>query len=268
MSAELAATLPRAVLGRALGLIFGAYFFGNIVGSPLSGELAAAIGLRGAIAIAVLAFVASTAFVIGVRGAPPTSERARFEVGRTFWTLLAIAPFAAMLTSVSLVLLPVYLREVAAIPLERIGIYAGLVSLGAAVLAAANGRLADEIGPVPALVAGAGVLTAGAGLMALSGRTEPLLLLSAFLLGATQAANPVLAAAVERILPPTRVALGYSSYQLVFAIGFGGGGAVAGFLYETDPLLPLLVTVGLALPVAALIGVVLARALPRYREAL
>ena len=83
--------------------------------------------------------------------------------------------------------------------------------------------------------------------------------LAAFLLGATQAANPVLAAAVERILPPSRVALGYATYQLAFAIGFGGGGVAAGFLYEAEPLLPFIVTVALALPVAAIVALILTR---------
>ena len=82
------------------------------------------------------------------------------------------------------------------------------------------------------------------------------------MLGATQAANPVLAAVVERILPPTRLALGYASYQLAFAVGFGSGGTLAGFLYEADPLLPFLVTVALALPVAALVAIVIVRIAP------
>jgi predicted MFS family arabinose efflux permease len=88
-------------------------------------------------------------------------------------------------------------------------------------------------------------------------------MVAALLLGATQAANPVLAAAVERILPPSRVALGYATYQLAFAVGFGSGGTVAGFLYEADPLLPFLVTVALALPIAATVAVVIARIAPR-----
>jgi len=73
----------------------------------------------------------------------------------------------------------------------------------------------------------------------------------------------VLAAAVERIIPPARAALGYATYQVAFAIGFGSGGTVAGFLYEADPLLPFIVTAALALPVAATIGVVLTRTAAR-----
>ncbi|TMG32978.1 MAG: hypothetical protein E6H94_11285 [Chloroflexi bacterium] len=72
----------------------------------------------------------------------------------------------------------------------------------------------------------------------------------------------MLAAVVERILPPTRLALGYASYQLAFAVGFGSGGTLAGFLYEADPLLPFLVTVALALPVAALVAIVIVRIAP------
>ena len=238
MIAQLAATTRRDALGRAIGLVFGAYFLGNIVSSPFSGAIGAAIGLRATLGLAVVAFMASSALVFGLRAMPPIVDRERVRFPRTFWTLLGVTPVASLLSIVSIALLPVYLREIAAVPLERVGVYA-------------------------ALVAAATVLTTGAGLIALSGRSEPLIVIAALLLGATQAANPVLAAAVERIIPPARIALGYATYQFAFAIGFGGGGTVAGFLYEADPLLPFLVTVALALPVAAVIGVVIGRAAPR-----
>ena len=259
MTAQLAATTDRRVLGRAIGIVFGAYFFGNIIGAPFAGALGATIGLRETIGVAVVMFVISSAFTFGVRSFPPMTERVRLRLPATFWTLLAITPLASGLSIVSIALLPVYLRDIAAIPLERIGVYVGLVALGSALLAAANGRLADGIGPVPALLGASTILTAAAALMAFAGRAEPVIALAAFLLGATQAANPVLAAAVERILPPSRVALGYATYQLAFAIGFGGGGVAAGFLYEAEPLLPFIVTVALALPVAAIVALILTR---------
>jgi MFS family permease len=264
MSAQIAATTDRASLGRAIGIVFGAFWLGNIVSAPFSGAIGAEIGLRATLGIAVVAFLASSALVFGVRAMPPIAEREHLRLPRSFWTLLAITPFAALLSVVSVTLLPIYLKDVAAIPLERIGIYAALVALGSAVLAPAAGRAADEFGAVVALMGAAVVLTCGAGLMSLAGRTESLIVVGALLLGATQAANPVLAAAVERILPRSRVALGYATYQLAFAMGFGSGGTVAGFLYAADPLLPFLVTVALALPVAATVAVVVARIAPRH----
>jgi predicted MFS family arabinose efflux permease len=267
MIAQLAATTDRRMLGRAIGIVFGAYFFGNIIGAPIAGALGATIGLRETIAVAVVAFVLSSLLTFGVRAMPPVAEREHLRFPKTFWTLLAITPLASGLSIVSIALLPVYLRDIAAIPLERVGIYVGLVALGSALLAAGNGRLADGIGPVPALLGAAAVLTTAAGLMAFAGRSEPAIAVAAFLLGATQAANPVLAAAVERILPPSRVALGYATYQLAFAVGFGGGGTIAGFLYEAEPLLPFLVTVALALPVAATVAIILSRVMSARREA-
>jgi len=153
------------------------------------------------------------------------------------------------------------LREHAAVghPLDRLGVYLGLVSVGAAGLAIGAGRLADALGAVPALLGAAGVMTAASVLMTLSGRAEPVVGLAALLLGATQAANPVVASAVERIIPPARAAQGYATYQVAFALGFGAGGTVAGFLYEADPLLPFIATAALALPVAAIVAAVLSR---------
>jgi MFS family permease len=259
MTAQLAATTDRRMLGRAIGIVFGAYFFGNIIGAPLATEIGERIGLRETIGLAVVAFVLSSALTLGVRALPPLAVREKLRFPATFWTLLVITPFASGLSIISIALLPIYLRDVAAVPFGHIGVFVGLVALGSAVLAAGNGRLADAIGPVPALLGASAILTAAAALMALAGRAEPVIALAAFLLGATQAANPVLAAAVERILPPSRVALGYATYQLAFSIGFGAGGAVAGFLYEADPLLPFLVTVALALPVAAIVALIVTR---------
>src|SRR5207249_4917976 len=142
---------------------------------------------------------------------------------------------------------PIYVRDVAAIPLERVGVYVALVALGAALFSAVAGRIADRVGPVPAVIGAGAVLTLGAGTIALSGRSEVPLALGSFLLGAQIAPNPVLAGALERVLPPARTALGYAGLPLVFALGFGPGRLLSGVLYDADPLLPLPVPLGLLL---------------------
>lgn len=256
-------TTPRAELGRALGIVLGSYFAGNILGAPIAGVIAASFGFRAAVSVASGFLAASALLTFFMRAVPPHPERGAFRPPRAFWVLLAITPFAAMLSIVSLAFLPIYLRDVAAIPLDRLGFYVALVSVGAAALAVAAGRLADAIGTVPALLASAGILTAASVLIALSGRDATLVAVAVLLLGATQAANPVVASAVERIIPPARAAQGYATYQVAFALGFGGGGTIAGFLYEADPLLPFVVTAALALPVAATVAAVLNATAPR-----
>ena len=264
--AYVTSTTPRAELGRSLGIVLGAYFAGNIIGAPVAGVIAASVGFRAAIAVAAVLLAGSAAVTLALRSVPPVRERGPFRPPRTFWILLAITPFAAGISIVALAFLPVYLREIAAIPLDRLGVYLGLVSVGAAGLAVAAGRLADAIGAVPALLSAAVVVTAASVLMAFSGRAEPLVGLAALLLGATQAANPVVASAVERIIPPARAAQGYATYQVAFALGFGAGGTAAGFLYEADPLLPFIATAALALPVAAIVAAVLSRVTVRQSD--
>ena len=253
----------RAQLGRALGLVLGAYFAGNILGAPLAGIVAASYSYRTAVAAAAVVFTVAAGLTFALRSVLPHPERGPFRPPRAFWMLLALTPFAAMLSIVSLAFIPVYLHDIAAIPLERLGLYLALISLGAAALAIAAGSLADEVGAVPALIACAATLTVASILIALSGRSEPLVALAALGLGATQAANPVVASAVERIIPQARAALGYATYQTAFAVGFGSGGTIAGFLYDADPLLPFIVTAALALPIATVVGIVIARAAPR-----
>ncbi len=259
MSAHLAATTPRGRLGGELGVVYGAFFFGTILAAPFAGSIGAAVGLRGGIAIATVMFGLSSALVFRVSSTPTVAHVPGPRLPRSFWTLLAVTPLAAVIATVVNPLFPVYVRDVAAIPLERVGVYVGLIALGSALFAALNGRVADRVGPVPAVVGAGAVLTLGAGTIALSGRSELPLAIGSLLLGAQTAPNPVLAAALERVLPPARAALGYSGFQLVFALGFGAGGLLSGVLYDADPLLPLLVQLSLALPLTATIAVIVAR---------
>src|SRR5205823_12667268 len=102
-------------------------------------------------------------------------------------------------------------------------------------------------------------LTFGCAMAALLASNGLLVAIGLVLAGANVASNPVLAALLERVVPPARAALGYASFQLVYAAGFGAGGIVAGSLYDADPRLPLLVTVALGLPIAMVFATVIGR---------
>lgn len=106
---------------------------------------------------------------------------------------------------------------------------------------------------------GSAVLTIAAGMFLLPQRGEPLIGLATFLLGATAAANPVLFTAVARSMPRTRASIGFAMYLLASTVGLAIGGALAGFLYAVDPHLPFTFTLVLALPVAALVAVIVVR---------
>ncbi len=259
MSAHVAAVAPRALLGRAMGTVYGAFFVGFIIASPLAGTLAAHFGMRAAILIGAVFFGLSTAATLGLASGSGAHLLAPGRFPRAFWALLALAPIGAFVAVLPTPLLPVYVRDVAGAPLEQVGIYIACLSLGSALFSAAGGRLADRFGPAPAVVANALVLTVGCAMAALLASNGIFVAIGLVLAGANVASNPVLAALLERIVPPARAALGYASFQLVYAAGFGAGGIIAGSLYDADPHLPLLVTVALALPVAVLFAVVVAR---------
>lgn len=172
--------------------------------------------------------------------------------------MLAVVPFAAFVAVLPTPLLPVYLRDVGGVPLERIGLLAAFGNVGAAALSAASGRIADRVGPASMIVANV-VAAAGGALVVALARGEQALAAGIFLLGAAFAVNPVVAAALASVLPRARVALAYASFQLAFTIGFGAGGMAAGALYAADPLLPLLVTAALALPLGAIVALAASR---------
>ena len=259
MSAHVAASAPRALLGRAMGAVYGSFFLGFIIASPLAGTMAARFGYRGAIIIGALCFALSTTAAFGLAPGRTAASAGTGRFPRLFWVLLALTPLGSFVAVLPTPLLPVYVRDVAGSPLELVGVYVACVSLGSAVLSAAAGRLADRFGAAPAVLANATVLVAGCAIAALFAPTGLLVAIGLILVGANVASNPVLAAMLERIVPASRAAVGYASFQLVYALGFGGGGIVAGSLYDADPHLPLLATVALALPVAAIISIVVAR---------
>ena len=259
MSAHIAATEAKDRLGRAMGTLFGSFFLGVIIGSPLSGIIAARYGYRATFAAAVFLFAGSAALDLLITQTRVVHSGPVRRWPGAFWALLALTPFAALIAVLPTPLFSVYLRDVAAIPLERIGLYVALVSIGSAIFSALAGRMADRIGPAPAVVSAAVALTAGAAALALAARVDYAVAAGAVLIGASQAANPVLAATIERILPPSRIAVGYAAFQLAYTGGFGIGSIVAGSLYETDPRLPLLVTVAGAVPVAATVAVIVTR---------
>ena len=260
MSAHVSATAPRAVLGRAMGTVYGSFFVGFIIASPLSGALAARFGMRAAILAGAVFFALSTATTIGLgagRGAHLLGD-ARFP--RAFWVLLALAPIGAFVAVLPTPLLPVYVRDVVDSPLELVGLYVACLSLGSALFSTVAGRLADRYGPAPAVILNALVLTVGCAMAALLAANGIFVAVGLVLAGANVASNPVFAALLERIVPPARAALGYASFQLVYAVGFGIGGIAAGSLYTEDARLPMLVTIALALPVAMIFALVIARA--------
>ena len=259
LSSHLASTTPRARLGGELGIVYGAFFLGTIFASPFAGSIAATFGLRTALAFSVIAFALSSVATLWLADIAPAKPVDGPPLTRAFWVLMAVTPFAALIAVIVNPLFPVYVRDIAAVPLEQVGVFVGLVALGSAVFSAANGRVADAVGPVPALI-GAGVaLTLGAAVIALAGHQVALLGLGSLLLGSQTAANPVLVSALARVLPPARAALGYTGFQLAYALGYGSGGLLSGLLYDSDPLLPLLVQIALAIPVTATVAVIVSR---------
>jgi DHA1 family inner membrane transport protein len=258
-SAHIAASAPRAVLGRAMGLVYGAFFIGIIVASPLAGALAARSGMRAAILGGAIFFGLSAVTTMGLGAGRGAHLLGAAKFPPAFWALLALVPIGSFVAVLPTPLLPVYVRDIAGSPLELVGLFVACLALGSALFSVLAGRLADRIGPAPAVIVNALILTIGCATAALLASNGILVAIGLVLAGANVASNPVLAALLERIVPPARAALGYASFQLVYAAGFGAGGIVAGALYDADPHLPLLVTVALALPVAVVVALVVAR---------
>ncbi len=255
VTAHVARVEGPARMGHAMGMVYGAFFAGTILASPLSGILAAAVGPRWAIGAGVILFGLSTLAVTRIRPTPPAHEVATRHLGQPFWMLLAVTPFAALIAQLAVPLLPVYLRGHLGVPLEQVGIYIALFAAGAAGFSALAGRFADRFGPVAALLTFAAIFALGAVTLGLVAGGIPLAF-GALLLGANVAGDPVMAATLQRILPAKRTAFGYAAFQLAYTAGQGGAAVIGGRLYETTAFLPLLVSAALALPIATVVALV------------
>lgn len=256
--ALVAATEPRARLGRALGIVLGSFNVGIILAAPLAGMIAAATSTRSAIAVAVALFVGATIALAFVDDAPRIAASGA-RLPRAFWSLIAVAPLAAFVTQLPIPLLPVFLRDAGRLPVEQIGLLVGIYSVGNALFIVLSGRLGDRLGPSAVIIATAGVFSLGALLLTLAAGSPLALAVGALLMGANLGANPVVAATLERVLPPERATAGYASLQLTFNAGLGAAAITAGVLYEGGPALPLVVAAALALPLATLIALTVRR---------
>lgn len=263
MTAHLAGTVPRERLGTSMGVVYASFFFGIILAAPLSGFIAAAYGLRAPFAGAVVLFGGSMVCDALISQGPARATLRSGPLPSRFWALLVLAPLAGLLAYLPTPLFPVYLRDVARAPLETIGILVGAVSLGSAAFSAAAGRLSDRVGVGPALIGASVLVVAGSVALVLGTASLPLLFAGSLFLGANQAANPVVAAAIERVLPPARLSVGYAAFQLAYTGGAGAGSIVAGLLHDTDALLPYLASAALALPIAAVVTLIVTSAVSR-----
>jgi predicted MFS family arabinose efflux permease len=244
---------PPGSLSRTLGTVLGAFWLGNVMSAAFAGVIAATFGLRATIVAGALLMVTATALSFRLRSFATERSRSAAPPGIQPRSVLVASPLVAMLAILPLALFPIYLREVAHVPLERFGIYVGTAALGAALITRVAGRVADAIGEAFALVAMALLASAGAMLVVLAGPDEPAILVGALLLGATGAASLLPRAPVESTC--ARDAFASLGYQLGITFGHAGGGLLAGVLYGADPLLPFLVTAAVALPAAAAVGV-------------
>ncbi|MDO8562917.1 MAG: MFS transporter [Candidatus Limnocylindria bacterium] len=255
VTAHVAAVEGRERMGHAMGMVYGAFFAGTILASPLSGILAASFGPRVAIGSAVALFALSTVAVTRISPTRRAADGATRRLGRSFWTLLAVTPVAGLVAQLAVPYLPLYLRGHAGVPLEQVGVYIAIFAFGSALLSALGGRLADRVGPVIALVSLASLFAAGALTLAVTSGAVPVAL-GALFLGANVAGDPVMAATLQRILPAERTAFGYAAFQLTYTAGQGAGALLGGRLYETDTVLPLLVSAACALPLSAVVALV------------
>jgi MFS family permease len=232
------------VLQRTFSTVGVGYLFGELLFRSVGAWIAEEAGIDIVFFIAAIVFAISAIPIarIKVDLSPKESVKVDYRPlfrSSRFLAILAFLFATFFIMEVGVVLLPNYLREVAALDLSTIGQLGSLATLGGVVLMSTLGRLKGNRGLVSVLfsmITSMGLLIlfpVGGGLAA-----------GTFLIGSIHAANPILEALIGRTVPVHLSGMAFGLNELIFGIATMFGPIVAGVLYEITPQTPMIFTIG------------------------
>lgn len=171
--ALVAEVVPRAGVGRAMGLLGTMSAVGTALGPSLGGALIAAAGWRALFLVEVPLGLLTLALAYRSLPLDPGEGRAAHPLipegtvrGRALWSGLAMSALASTVVMATLVVGPLYLAHGLGLPPARAGLVVSTGPLVAALVGAPAGVLVDRVGA--GRVISAGLVALAAGCVALS----------------------------------------------------------------------------------------------------
>jgi MFS family permease len=254
LNAYVAERVPSRELASAFAAMGAITSVGFLVSPAVGGVIADRWSIRLVLLIAFGLFILSTLLVLRMeRGGPGTIPAASSE--RPGWRDLApVVPALLVHVGVNVVFLvtvpflPPFLREVRGISLSEIGVLASFQALGAVLLTPVAGRLGDRLGLTPTLI---GQLGAHASGVLLTAYGPGALLAPAAALRCRAPLSTLSQSMIAATAQPAFLGRMFALAGMLAAGLSAAGSFVGGFAYRANPVYPLLLSVTVAVVIAA-----------------
>ncbi len=246
--------VPPSELASTFGVMGTISSSGFVIAPSVGGFVADQWGIRATLLIGAVFYVLSTLLMLRVRhedagaaatGASPVPTRADL---RPLWTPMWIYAGATLAILITNPFLSPYLREVRGMSLSEIGFQSSMVAVGGVTLTILAGRMGDRFGIVPTLAAALLLFALGILLVAVA----PVALLPVFAIVRTRSPLFNLGhALIGARAPGAMVGRAFAMAGVLSALLASVGSLVGGYAYEVNPVLPLAISVGVAIAMAA-----------------
>jgi len=245
--------VPPSELASTFGIMGTISSSGFVIAPSVGGFVAEEWGIRATMLLAAVFYVMSTILMLRVRhedaGAASTgasSMPTRAEL-RPMWTPMWIYAGATLVILITNPFLSPYLREVRGMSLSEIGFQGSMVAVGGVTLTILAGRMGDRFGIVPTLAAALLVFALGILLVVVS----PVALLPVFAIIRTRSPLFNLGhALIGARAPAAMVGRAFAMAGALSALVASVGSLIGGYAYGVNPVLPLAISVGVAIALA------------------
>jgi len=245
--------VPPSELASTFGIMGTISSSGFVIAPSVGGFVADEWGIRATLLLAAVFYVMSTILMLRVRhedvgaaapGASPMPTRAEL---RPLWTPMWIYAGATLAILITNPFLSPYLREVRGMSLSEIGFQGSMVAVGGVTLTILAGRMGDRFGIVPTLAAALLVFALGILLVVVS----PVALLPVFAIIRTRSPLFNLGhALIGARAPAAMVGRAFAMAGVLSALLASVGSLMGGYAYDVNPVLPLAISVGVAIALA------------------
>ncbi len=246
--------VPASQLASTFGALGTTTSLSFLVGPTMGGFTADRWGIPAALWLAAGFFVVSTLLILAMRH---DGERPRVHGAFQPFPWTEIRPLAPILLIhagmqfVGLITTPFatpFLREVRGLSLSEIGFISSMQAVGGVTLTVLAGKLGDRVG-IPIALAGAIIVYAAGISLIVFGPLALLPVISIF--RARAPTNALGQAMIGSQAPAAIFGRAFATAGMIAALASAGGVFAGGFAYRANPGLPLLISGGLAVAIAA-----------------
>lgn len=246
--------VPASQLATTFGALGATSSLAFLVAPTIGGLIADASGIPATLRLAAAFFALSTLLILVLRRGQDRPRAAEVTPAFRWAEIRPVAPVLLIHAGIQFVMLITtpfatpFLREARGLSLSEIGFLSSMQAVGGIGLTAAAGRIGDRVG-IPLALAGATLLYA-AGISGIVFGPAALLPLTS-IFRARAPMNSLGQAMIGSRAPAAMFGRAFAIAGVLSALMSAAGVFAGGFAYRANPGLPLLISAGLAIVVAA-----------------